>query len=102
MLNAIQYLTLLRKEIQESYLFKICKVKTGFHFRGALETQNYRHWINKEFAETRAPLAEIQGEHHSCVQLTVNPGLTLYTVQDIDRKGEMKPSNVCSVSQGWP
>lgn len=27
MLNAIQYLTLLRKEIQESYLFKICKIQ---------------------------------------------------------------------------
>jgi len=27
MLNAIQYLTLLRKDIQESYLFKICKIQ---------------------------------------------------------------------------
>lgn len=57
--------------------------------------RKYTHWINKEFAETRAPLAEIQGEPHSCVQRIVNPGVTC-TVQDIDRKGKMKPSKVCS------
>lgn len=39
--------------------------------------RKYAHWINKEFAETRAPLDEMWWEPHSCVQLMANPEATL-------------------------
>lgn len=51
------------------------------------------HWINMEFAETRAPLAWIQEEPHSCIHSQTQE---FYMVQDIGRKGNTKPSEVCS------